>query len=122
MAFDLPLALGPIRTRRRVSPLDAAFSLVADLILGDAGIAARPAVDALRRLLLGGWLVAQTGSHALLARVTGHVFCLRIAVCRSLLLRVDQALVSPKGEARWRRGPPNEGSELDRLCSHLRSA
>ena len=78
MAFDLPLALSPTRTRRRVSPLDAAFSLVADLILGDAGIAARPAVDALRLLGFGGWFVAQTGTHELLTRVTGHAIRLRI--------------------------------------------
>jgi hypothetical protein len=87
LAFDLPLALSPTRTRRRVSPL--AFSLVADLILGDAGIAARLAVDALRLLGFGGWFVAQTGTYELLARVTGHAFCLRIALCHSLLLRVD---------------------------------
>jgi hypothetical protein len=59
--------------RRRVSPLDAAFSLVADL-LGSAGIA----VDALRLLGSGGWFVAQTGTHELLTRVTGHAFRLRI--------------------------------------------
>jgi hypothetical protein len=78
LAFDLPLALSPTRTRRRVSPLDAAFSLVADRILGDAGIAARLAVDALRLLGFGGWFVAQTGTHELLTRVTGHAFRLRI--------------------------------------------
>ena len=71
------------------SPLDAAFSLVADLILGDGGIAARLAVDALRLLGVGGWFVAQTGTHELLTRVTGHAFRLHIAVCHCLLLRVD---------------------------------
>ena len=44
MGLRLHLAKAPTRTRRRVSPLDAAISLVADLILGDAGIAARLAV------------------------------------------------------------------------------
>ena len=85
--------------RRRVSPLDAAFSLAADLILDDVGIAAWPAVDALQLLGFGGWFVAQTGSHALLARVTGHAFCLRIAVCRSRLLRVDQGAGFAEGRS-----------------------
>ena len=79
--------------RPRVSPLDAAFSLVADLIVGDAGIAGRLAFDALRLLGFGGWFVAQTGTHELLTRVTGHAFPLRIAVCHSLLLRLIWALV-----------------------------
>ena len=61
MAFDLPLVLSPIRTRRRVSPLDAAFSLVADLILGDAGIAARLAVDAVDAVDACGFLVSAAG-------------------------------------------------------------
>jgi hypothetical protein len=60
LAFDLPLALSPIRTRRRVSPLDAAFSLVADQILGDARIA-RPLTHSSFLLAFGGWFVAQTG-------------------------------------------------------------
>ena len=64
--------------RRRVSPLDAAFSLVADPILGDPGIAARLAVDALRLLGFLGWFIAQTGTHELLTRVTGHAIRLRI--------------------------------------------
>ena len=49
-----------------------------DLILGNAGIAARRAVDTVRLLSLGGWFVAQTGTHELLTSVTGHAFRLRI--------------------------------------------
>ena len=64
--------------RPRVSPLDAAFSLVADPILGDAGIAARLAVDTLRLLGFGGWSFAQTGTYELLTRIIGHAFRLRI--------------------------------------------
>jgi hypothetical protein len=39
------------------APIDAAL-FVADLILGDAGVAARLAVDAVRLLDFGGWFVA----------------------------------------------------------------
>ena len=62
---------------------------VADLILGDAGVAARLAVDTVRFLGFSGWFVAQTGTHELLTRVAGHTFRLHIAVSHSLLLRVD---------------------------------
>jgi hypothetical protein len=60
---------------------------VADLILGDAGIAARLAVDALRLLGFGGWFVAQTGTHELLTHVTGHAF--RPAHCSLSLAVVE---------------------------------
>jgi hypothetical protein len=73
--------------RRRVSPLDAAFSLVADL-LGSAGIAARFAVDTLRLL------VAQTGSHELLTRATGHALRLS-SNNHSALSRQETALPFP---------------------------
>jgi len=59
--------------------------------------------------------VAQTGTHELLTRVTDHAFRLRIAVCHSLLLRVDLGAGLAAGEDRLGRGPPNEGSDLDRL-------
>ncbi len=39
------------------APIDAAL-FVADLILGDAGVAARLTVDAVRLLDFGGWFVA----------------------------------------------------------------
>jgi hypothetical protein len=68
--------------------LDAAFSLVADLILGNAGVAARLTVDAVR--LLGfGRAAAQTGAHKGLAGVAGHAFRLRVALCHFLLLRIE---------------------------------
>jgi len=70
--------------RRRVSPLDAAFSLVADPILGDPGIAARLAVDALRLLGFLGWFVAQTGTHELLT--LRHRSCLSPAHLQSVIL------------------------------------
>jgi hypothetical protein len=88
---------------------------VGDFILGDAGIAARLAVDALRLLVFGGCFVAQTGTHEVLTRVTGHPFRLRIAVCHSLLLRVDLGAGLAEGDARWRQGLPNAGNNLDRL-------
>jgi hypothetical protein len=50
----------------------------------------------LRLLVFGGCFVAQTGTHEVLTRVTGHPFRLRIAVCHSLLLRLIWALVSTK--------------------------
>jgi hypothetical protein len=59
------------------APIDTAL-FVADFILGDAGVAARLTVDAVRLLGFGGWFVAQTGTHELLTRVTGHAFRLRI--------------------------------------------
>jgi hypothetical protein len=87
--------------RRRVSPLDAAFSLVADPILGDAGIAARLAVDALRLLGFLGWFVAQTGTHELLTRVIGHAFRLRICSLSFSAVEGSSGRWSRRGPARW---------------------
>jgi len=92
---------------------------VADLILGDAGIAARLAVDALGLLGFGGWFVARTGTHELLTRVTGHAFRLCITVCLSLLSTVDLGAGLAEDEARWGRGPPNGRSDLHRAVKSL---
>jgi hypothetical protein len=76
---------------------------VADLILGDAGIAARLAFDAQRLLGFGGWFVAQTGTQERLTRVTGHAFRPRIPVrlpsgpCPRLDLVAIRGTVWPTG-------------------------
>ena len=59
--------------------------LMADLVLRDAGIAARFSVGAVRPFRFG--RTAQAGTHKLLAGVAGHAACLRVAVLHSLLLR-----------------------------------
>jgi hypothetical protein len=69
--------------------------------------------DALRLLGFRGGFVA--GTHELLTRMTGHAFPLRIAVCHSLLLRVDLGAGLAEGKDRLGRDPLNEGSDLGRL-------
>jgi len=61
---------------------------VANLVLCDAGVAARLPVDAVRLLCVGG-SAAETGTHELLAGVAAHSACLGVAVLHSLLLRVE---------------------------------
>ena len=65
-----------------------AASLVTDFVLGDAGVAARLAVDAVRLLGFGGG-AAQARTHKLLASIAAHTARLRIAVFHSLLLRAE---------------------------------
>src|SRR5437588_8857824 len=59
--------------------------LMADLVLRDAGIAARFSVGAVRPFRFG--RTAQAGTHKLLAGVVCHAACLRVAVHHPLLLR-----------------------------------
>ena len=59
--------------------------LVADLVLGNAGIAARLPVDAMRLFGFSG-PAAETGTHKLLSGAASHACCLRVAVLHTLLL------------------------------------
>jgi hypothetical protein len=59
--------------------------LMADLVLRDAGIAARFSVGAVRPFRFR--RTAQAGTYKLLAGVAGHAACLRVAVLHPLLLR-----------------------------------
>ena len=74
---------------------DGLTLLVADLVLGNAGIAARFSVDALRLFGLSG-SAAETRTHELLSGAAGRTGCLRVTVLHSLLLR-------GKLGTRWRR-------------------
>ena len=58
---------------------------MADLVLRDAGIAARLSVGAVRPFRFR--RTAQAGTHKLLAGVAGHAACLRVTVLHALLLR-----------------------------------
>ena len=58
-----------------------------DLVLRDAGIAARFSVGAVRPFRFR--RTTQAGTHKLLAGVAGHAACLRVAVLHPLLLRSD---------------------------------
>jgi hypothetical protein len=77
--------------------------LVADLVHGDAGIAARLSLCAMGSFRFGGW-PAKAGTQELLAGVAGHAARLRVAVLHPLLLRVELG-------ARWHRnrGTYSEG-------------
>jgi hypothetical protein len=66
-------------------PLVGVALLMADLVLRDAGIAARFSVGAVRPFRFR--RTAQAGTHKLLAGVAGHADCLRVAVLHPLLLR-----------------------------------
>ena len=61
---------------------------MADLVLRDAGIAARLPVDAVRLFGLSG-PAAETRTHELLSGASGHAGCLRVAVLHALLLRSE---------------------------------
>ena len=82
--------------------------LMADLVLRDAGIAARFSVGAVRPFRFR--RTAQAGTHKLLAGVAGHAACLRVAILHSLLLRGELG-------ARWchQRGDHSDG---DQISSH----
>jgi hypothetical protein len=63
----------------------AAPLLMANFVHGDAGIAARLPLGAMRSFRFCR-ATAQAGAHKLLAGVTGHAARLRVAVLHSLLL------------------------------------
>jgi len=80
--------------------------LVADLVHGDAGIAARLSLCAMGSFRFGGW-PAKAGTQELLAGVAGHAARLRVAVLHPLLLRGELG-------ARWRSqcGHHREGYQI----------
>jgi hypothetical protein len=60
---------------------------VTNLVLGDAGIATRLSIGAVRPLCFAS-RATQAGTHKLLAGVARHAACLRVAVLHPLLLKV----------------------------------
>ena len=80
--------------------------LVADLVHGDAGIAARLPLGAMPPFRFSR-RAAQAGAHELLAGVAGHAARLRVAVLHPLLLRGELG-------ARWRSqcGHHREGYQI----------
>jgi len=70
---------------------DGLTLLVADLVLGNAGIAAWLSVDAVRLFGFSG-PAAETGTHKLLSGAASHACCLRVAVLHTLLLGGSWAL------------------------------